>query len=74
MNEKYRNYSWEIRNRANKIYRRVESILVECNLIEWDQSETAEELLRVKFFILREGNETDDLEDIVAMSQHSLMN
>ncbi|WP_306549710.1 GNAT family N-acetyltransferase [Desulfobulbus sp.] len=66
MNDKYRNYSWEIRKRLNKIYRRVESVLVECNLKEWGQAETAEELLDGKFFALREGNETDDLEDIVA--------
>lgn len=66
MNDKYRNYSWEIRKRLNRVYRKVESILVECDLKTWNQIATPEELLEGEFFILREGNETDDLEDIAA--------
>lgn len=66
MNEKFRNYSWEIRNRLNRIYRKVESILVECNLQTWNQIVIPEELHEGNFFKIREANATDDLEDVVA--------
>lgn len=65
-NAKYRNYSWELRRRLDRLYRRVASVLLECDLTERLNSPVADKLVADKSFLIREGNEADDLQDIVS--------
>lgn len=62
---KYRNYSWEIRKRVQKIYRRVETLVLECDITSAGDNLNLDELCKSKTFYIRIGNEKNDLEDIV---------
>lgn len=61
----YRNYSWGIRKRVQKLYRRVETLVLEYDMTNACENLNLDEICASKSFFIRIGNESDDLEDIV---------